>query len=74
MVFLWISLQQATALHDFLLAENWCDMAAVETRLVECIQGALTEKSRLVFTFSLLYLFEGKHQYKRLRAAAAREA
>ena len=47
-------------------------MAAVETRLVECIQGALTEKSRLVFTFSLLYLFEGKHQYKRVRAAAAR--
>ena len=50
-MFLWISLQAAAALHDFLLAENWCDMAAVEERLVESIQGALTEKSRLVFTF-----------------------
>ena len=68
-MFLWISLQAAAALHDFLLAENWCDMAAVEERLVESIQGALT-----VFTFSLLYLFEGKHQYKRVGAAAAREA
>ena len=73
-MFLWISLQQATALHDFLLAENWCDLAAVEERLVESIQGAMTEKSRLVFTFSLLYLFEGKHQYKRVRVAACAEA
>lgn len=73
-MFLWISLQAAAALHDFLLAENWCDMVAVEERLVESIQGALTEKSRLVFTFSLLYLFEGKHQYKRVGAAVVREA
>ena len=73
-MFLWISLQAAVALHDFLLAENWCDMAAVEERLVESIQGALTEKSRLGFTFSLRYRFEGKHQYKRVGAAVVREA
>lgn len=69
-MFLWISLQAASALHDFLLGANWCDMGAVEERLVENIQGALTEKSRLVFTFALLCLFEGKHQYKRVCGGA----
>ena len=42
-------------------------MQLVEERLVESIQTAMTEKSRFLYSFVLLYLFEGRHQYKRVR-------
>lgn len=66
-VFVLIALQAAEELKSFLLEPNHCDVALVEERLVQSIKTAMTEKSRLVFTFTLLYLFEGKQQYKRVR-------
>lgn len=67
LVFAYIALQAAEALKAFLLAPNYCDVAQIEARLVQSIKTAMTEKSRLVFTFTLLYLFEGKQQFKRVR-------
>lgn len=41
-------------------------MKLVEERLVASIQSAGDEATRLLFTLSLLYLFEGKQQFKRV--------
>ena len=67
LVFALIALQAAEELKSFLLGANYCDVALIEERLVQSIKTAMTEKSRLVFTVTRLYLFEGKQQYKRVR-------
>ena len=49
-----------------LLRANHCEVKLVEERLVASIQSASDEATRLLFTLSLLYLFEGKQQFKRV--------
>ena len=73
LVFALIALQAAEELKAFLLSANYCDVALIEERLVQSIKTAMTEKSRLVFTFTLLYLFEGKQQFKRVRVSLCLE-
>ena len=66
LVYTWICLQAGDDLQSFLLNTHYCNIQLVEERLVESIQSSMTEKSRSLFSFTLLYLFEGKHQFKRV--------
>ena len=53
-------------LKRLLLERNHCEVKVVEERLVARIQSSGDEATRLLFTLSLLYLFEGKQQFKRV--------
>lgn len=61
-----IALQSGDAIREILLAPNHCDIQVIEERLVTTIQKASSEPVRMMLTLSLLYLFEGKQQYKRV--------
>ena len=60
-----IALAAAEELKRLLLERNHCEVKVVEERLVARIQSSGDEATRLLFTLSLLYLFEGKQQFKR---------
>ena len=59
-------LAAAEELKRLLLERNHCEVKVVEERLVARIQSSGDEATRLLFTLSLLYLFEGKQQFKRV--------
>lgn len=61
-----IALQSGDAIREILLSPNHCDIQVIEERLVTTIQKASSEPVRMMLTLSLLYLFEGKQQYKRV--------
>ena len=61
-----IALAAEEELKRLLLERNHCEVKVVEERLVARIQSSGDEATRLLFTLSLLYLFEGKQQFKRV--------
>ena len=61
-----IALAAAEELKRLLLERNHCEVKVVEECLVARIQSSGDEATRLLFTLSLLYLFEGKQQFKRV--------
>ena len=61
-----IALQAGDEIKEILLASNHCDIQVIEERLVTSIQKTSSEPIRMMLTLSLLYLFEGKQQYKRV--------
>ena len=61
-----IALQAGDEVKEILLSSNHCDIQVIEERLVTSIQTTSSEPIRMMLTLSLLYLFEGKQQYKRV--------